>query len=139
KNHTRIRLRLATPGTAVAAIINNNWRIVVDDPGKTRLWDCPPALLNGKAECTVYTAPGELPHAPASINDTECGIVVTRAHRTWLVRRNAGTQDIFDADGIAGCREGEILAYTRGHIAYLTPKREPVTRSRQTAQLERIE
>jgi hypothetical protein len=72
------------------------------------------------------------------MSDTECGIVISRGGWTWLVRRNAQTQDIFPAEGIAGCPNGEIVAYRRGHISYPAPKREPLTSKQQTSQLDRL-
>jgi len=96
--------------------------------------------LSGKAECTVYQAPPQLPRSvPVSMSDTECGIVISRGGWTWLVRRNAQTQDVFRAEGIAGCLNGEIVAYQKGHIFYLAPRREPLASLQQTVQLERFD
>jgi hypothetical protein len=140
KNHSRMRFKMDNSGPAVALTSNNNFRIVTDGSSDTRFWDCPSGLLSGKAECSVYQAPPQLPRSvPVSMSDTECGIVISRGGWTWLVRRNAQTQDVFRADGIAGCPNREIVAYQKGHISYLAPQREPLASLQQTVQLDRFD
>jgi len=135
--HDRIHLDLGSPGTAVAVMMNNNVRMLVDDPTATKFWDCSEDLIsNGTSHCTVYTAPPELPRErPVNMSDTECGIVVTRGNRTWLLRRVAKTQDVIEAEGIVDCRGTDITAYEKNQIRYVTPKRLPVQSEEKPATL----
>ena len=131
--HQRMRLTMDIPGTGVAMMMNNNFRILIDTSSGTHFWDCPSGVLTGSSQCEAYTAPPELSRArPVDMSDTDCGIVISRGGWTWLLRRNAKTEDVFQADGIAACREGQIQAYRGRQIVNIDPKRTPVTTTQQT-------
>jgi hypothetical protein len=138
--HEPVRLNMDSSGVAVAMTMNNNLRLVTDEPSVTRFWDCPVGVLDGRAECEVYNAPRELPRSrPVDMSDTDCGIVISRGGWTWLLRRNAKTQDVFRADGIAACRDGQIQAYRGRHIVNIDPKRDAVTNAKQGMSVIRSE
>ena len=138
-DHFKMRLQLDQPGTADALILGSDLGLVID-AARVQYWDCPSNILSGSAECTVYSAPATFPRTlPVSISDTECGIVISRGGWTWIVRRIAKNQDVFRADGIAGCRNGEIDAYQGRHVTYIEPKRASLTVSQQTARFNRLQ
>jgi hypothetical protein len=138
--HFKVHMRVEPAGTAVAAILGNDLEMVIDDAEKTRFWDCPNNVFDAPTDCTVYTAPSVLPKAlPVSLSDTECGIVVSRGGWTWLLRRIAKSQDIFRAEGVASCPNGEIAAYTGGRISYVGPKRDQLTEAQARASLDRVD
>lgn len=138
--HSKVHMHVDSSGTAVAMNINSDLEMVLDDSSGTRFWDCPVSVFNSAAECTVYSAPAALPRAiPVSLSDTDCGIVISRAGVTWLLRRNAESQDVFPADGVASCPNGEIAAYQKGHISYVAPKRDPITHVQAKAAFDRTE
>jgi hypothetical protein len=138
--HFKVHLRVEPGGTPAAAILGTDLEMVIDDAENTRFWDCPSNIFDAATDCTVYTAPSALPRTlPVSLSDTECGIVVSRGGWTWLLRRIAKSQDVFPAEGVASCPNGEIAAYAGGHISYIIPKRDPVTKAQARASLDRVE
>jgi hypothetical protein len=138
--HFKIRMRVDPAGTAVAAILGNDLEMVIDAEVNTRFWDCPNSVFDAAADCTVYTAPSTFPKTlPVSLSDTECGIVVSRGGWTWLLRRIAKSQDVFQAEGVASCPNGEIAAYAGGRVSYIVPKRDRITEAQARASLDRVE
>jgi hypothetical protein len=129
--HSRMTFTSDQLGVPVAMDMSGGLNILVDGE-RAAFWDCPASILNTDTECTVYTAPAGFPRSvPASIHDTECGIVITRGDSTWLVRRNAGTEDLLNVTGIVRCDSGELLAYRGRHIAYETVRRQRVNRDQR--------
>jgi hypothetical protein len=131
--HAGITFSFGKPVQPAAVSINNGVQFVVDDKDRTELWDCPWSALKEDSECVVYKSPAEFKVptsfevAPMVIHDTECGLTISRSIWTWVVRRNARTEDVLVATGIVSCDIGALLTYIDRHIVDQSPKRQPVT------------
>ncbi len=136
KSHGRVEMPV--DGAAAGVAVSDGLQLVVDEAGRTRLWDCPASVFDENSECTVYTAPQDFPRAgPVSITDDECGVAMHRSDWIWLVRRNARTEELLQAAGIAQCGATEIMTYRARHIDYVVPKHQAVVSERHTLRLVR--
>jgi hypothetical protein len=134
--HSRLTLNADDHGIAAGLAMADGVRLVEDVADGSRLWDCSDELFKGKAECTVYRAPQGFPRSGAvSMTDDECGIGMHRGDRIWLVRRNARTEELLDADGIAQCSGNAILLYRGRHLQYVRAVRQNVTSERRPLRL----
>ncbi len=106
-------------------MMSEGLQFVVEESGHSQLWNCPGSILAGATECTAYLAPDGFTHA-TSLQRTDCGIVVIGDQTTWLVRPNAGTEELLAASGIIQCIGDEIMSFLGRRIDYQTSKREPV-------------
>jgi hypothetical protein len=106
-------------------MMSGGLQFVVEESGHTQLWDCPGSILDGQAECTTYLAPDGFSNA-TSLEQTGCGIVVAGNAMLWLVRPNAGTEELLPASGIVRCTGDEIVSFLGRLIDYRMSKRKPV-------------
>lgn len=132
-SHTRVQLKSETGDTPSALAVSGGLQLVADGGGHTRLWDCPASVLKGSGVCSVYTAPAGFPLAGlTSLTDDECGIAIHRDGAVWVVRRNARTESIVAASGIARCNAGEIVVYRDRRIQFLIFTSQAVSAERRT-------
>jgi hypothetical protein len=138
--HSRATLE-ADHGTAAGiAMAGAGVQIVEDVADGSRLWDCSAELFKGKTDCVVYRAPEGFPRSGAvSMTDDECGVGMQRGDRLWLVRRNARTEELLEADGIAQCTANMIVLYRGRHIRYLPAAHKIVTSERRTLQFSTLQ